>query len=184
MLEKKLLTLACALGILACGACFLPPLPEHRPPAPPPPIASLGVNNICVSVTNRSDAPHIDPAVFAGRVIVNINRRSPAGAPRARFCGGASPDATLQISIAGESVALEQSNPPSANLRYTFHLRIDATLVTPDGAVLWTDSRPDYQSNTLTLPGSANPWKSPGFDAWVHHQVCDRLVSRMLFDVP
>lgn len=35
MLEKKLLTLASAAAIVACGACFLPPLPQH-PPLPPP----------------------------------------------------------------------------------------------------------------------------------------------------
>lgn len=32
--RKKLLPLAGVAGILACGACFLPPLPEHKP-APP-----------------------------------------------------------------------------------------------------------------------------------------------------
>jgi len=35
MVEKKLLTLAGVVGILACGACFLPPLPQHEPPPPP-----------------------------------------------------------------------------------------------------------------------------------------------------
>jgi hypothetical protein len=35
MLGKKLVTLGCAVGILACGACFLPPLHSTTPPPPP-----------------------------------------------------------------------------------------------------------------------------------------------------
>lgn len=181
MLEKKLLTVVCVLGILLCGACFLPKLPEHQPPAPPPPIASLGVHSICVSVTNRSESRHIDPAALTDWVIEGINRHTQAGWPKAFRCDSGKSDAMFQVSIASESVTSEQNNPASPLLRYIFHLQIDSALVTPDGTIIWKESDRNYQSDTRTLAASIDPWKSPNFDYWVHSQVCYRLVSRMLF---
>src|ERR1035438_9069294 len=97
MLEKKLLTLACAAGILACGACFLPPLPEHhRPPPLPARLALAGIQSIRVSVTNTSESHHLDPSDLALAVTKSINEltnETGVSAYDQRYAG----DAVLEI---------------------------------------------------------------------------------------
>ena len=63
MFEKKMLTLCCAIGILAFGACFLPPLPQRQPPPPPIRSGLRGLSNVEVAVANQSVAK-IDVASF------------------------------------------------------------------------------------------------------------------------
>lgn len=184
MFGKKLLTFACALGILAIGACFLPPLPEHRTPAPPPPVSVHGVHSICVKVTNVSETHHIDPVTFGRWIVEAINRSRQPGWPRAHVGEpNNSGDAILQVSIENESAIPDQANNAQPNPRYTYTLWVDAELLTPSGLVIWKDSRPDYLSRGLLLAETGDPWRSTRFARWVHDYVCAVLVARTLFEV-
>lgn len=187
MLEKKLLTVACALGILLCGACFLPPAgnPPPRPPLTPPLIASRGVHSICVKVENLSATGHIDSNLVLGWIVGYINSYDAAGWPRAARCDGPiSIDVTLQISISNESATAEEADSASPEAGYRYSAQVDAVLTARDGRVLWREASPIHQSRRFPAPGSADPWKSIAVETWLHYDVCHSLVRRVLNEEP
>src|ERR1035438_6901552 len=101
MLGKKLLTLACLLGILACGACSGP---AYRPPVVRP---MVGVRTIQVVVANDSESRQLDPARLSAAIVVMLNRRHDGigngafQATSAETLGDA--DAVLDVKILKES---------------------------------------------------------------------------------
>jgi hypothetical protein len=183
MVRKKLVTLACAVGLLACGACFLPPLPQ---PAPPPLRLPLGRSRaVRVEVTNDAPTHHIDPVEFRGWIVAAINLQRQPVVPPAHIDGEASPDdAVLQIHIVDESAIAEPANPAVANAA-AVQVTLDATLTRPDGAIVWRQMHRLYRSDArYRFADSADPWSSPSFAAWVHDSVCHTLVSQMLDGKP
>jgi hypothetical protein len=97
MLEKKLLTLGCAIEILACGACFLPPLPEPKPPLPP---ALASVHIIAIDVEDGTASNFFDPRFMSNTTAGNFNRLWKEFPVRAKaFNAGGPSDATLKITV-------------------------------------------------------------------------------------
>jgi hypothetical protein len=183
MVRKKLITLACAAGIVACGACFLPP--PHEPPPPPPRIDLSGSRAIRVEVTNASAAQHIDPADLSRWIAVSINAQRRAGIPPARADGKAGEgDAVLRVSIVDESLVNAPTTQGSSNA-VQIQLTLDATLTRPGGAIVWQETKHPYRSNgdyILSASGDSWIWKSE--KAWVQHPFCTLLVARMFAGEP
>ena len=181
MRREKLVTATCALGILACGACFLPP-PGPRATAPPRRI-DLGRNpEICVVVTNQSATHHIDPDVFARSIIDAINDGSKPRGLRARLCEGRGPgEALLQVSLLNET-AVPRAYPQSSDFAWwTFMAKINATLAASDGAVVSHLTNEPFRSNGSThVQNSDDPWLSPGAETWIRRGFSASLVRRML----
>jgi hypothetical protein len=71
MLNKKLLTLACAAGILVCGACGM-----FDRPLPPPMRLFVGIHTVRVVVTNKSATHQIDADGVQQAIIKELNMPS------------------------------------------------------------------------------------------------------------
>lgn len=181
MLEKKLLALGCAVGILACGACFFPPV--GPPPAPRPRIDLGSSRRILVRVTNVSPTHHLDPVAVSQWITETINRRRQAGVPAADAGSQSMPgDAVLQVSIVKESIFSESANQAQTASRWGVQLTIDATVTRPDGTVVWRETNQSYRSGSWSNSSdSADPWSSPMLERWVQYYVCGRLVSQVLY---
>ena len=186
MLEKKLVTLMCAVGILACGGCFLPPLPEHRPPPPPQPleIDLQGVHDIRVHVTNVSESHHLDPSELAEAVANRINEQAWRTRVNARI--DKEPgygDAVLEIAIVSENAtpgtAAGNDGPGKV---WFFQVKTTSTLAKLNGAVLWTESDggPGF-SRKLASQDAADVWTDPAVSHPLILAVGNRLVYRMVY---
>ena len=136
MLAKKLFTLACATGILAWGACFLPPLPIRRPP--PPRLDFQGIEVIQVEGTNLSPMHFVDPAELAVSVTKSLNaRKNTTGVAAHIPLEGAYHDAVLQITVLGESANPLSTPSSSGTANWTWMVRVAGTLTRRDGVVVW-----------------------------------------------
>jgi hypothetical protein len=138
MWKKKLVTLAGVLGILACGACFLPPPHPYHPPPPPPLRASLrDIRNISVEAVNESGLHHLNPADLAAAVARDIDFRRFETHIGAAPQGDADPDARLQITITDETATQSEGS-----LKWFITITVSAKVTARDGRVLWSDSHP------------------------------------------
>lgn len=131
MLEKKLLTLAGVVGILACGACLLPPLPERK--IPPPPALSL-VHRMAVHVEDGTVSNFFDPVIMSKAIAGNFNRFWTDYRLRAEtFSAGGGYEAVLRITVQNKIA----SCIPSGNGEYcSLELIASYTLTATDGRVL------------------------------------------------
>ena len=122
MLKMKLLTLACALGILACGACFLPPSQRNSNPSLPPTQIDLkGIRTIGVRVTNNSEWRHIDASALAHAIEVGINGYTKeTGAKASALTATGQEDATIEIAIQSENAILEAKPAPPGTSRWSY----------------------------------------------------------------
>jgi hypothetical protein len=131
MLKKKLLTIAGVLGILACGACFLPPI-HTGPPAPPPPPRPIqipaDVQAVRVVVIDNSIPAQIDTQSIAASVADFINRTR-SGHGIAAHAGKEAADADLEIAIAGENATLIKAWPSDGTESWSFSFRLTVLLV-------------------------------------------------------
>jgi len=186
MLEKKLLTLACAAGILACGACFLPPLPEHHPPPPPPPlqIELQDIHDIRVHVTSVAEAHHLDPQELAEAVAKAINVqswRTRLNAHADKETGDG--DAVLEIAIVDEIAtpgAAATNGAPGND--WLFHVKTSSTLTRKDGSVLWSETDDGLRfSRRLSPQDAADVWHDPAVAHPLILAIGNRLVYRMVY---
>jgi hypothetical protein len=184
MLEKKLVTLLCAAGILACGACFLPPLPQRPPPPPPPHLDLQGIQSIRVEVTNNSESHHLDPSDLAQAVANSINWQGKETRVDVHVQKEAcDDDAVLAIVIVNESAALGATAAKGdPNKEWLFEVKISATLTRKDGQVVWseTDSGPRF-SRKLAQTDPAEVWNDPIVRNSLTLALGNRLVYRMLY---
>ena len=179
MVKKKLVTLACAIGILACGACFLPPLPEHQPP--PPRIELLGVQDIRVAAANVSELHHIDPSALAKAVAnsIELRARETGVNASAQEGAGAAGDAVLAITVLDESA----TPSPSSNKRLSLLINVSATLTRQDGAVIWRETDAAYPfSYNLTSDHSEDAWQNAFLRTWLTNMLGTGLVHRMFHE--
>jgi hypothetical protein len=183
MLSKKLVTLACAAGILACGACFLPPLPVHGPPPPPLRLDLQGIHRIRVEVTDASATHHLDAPQLASWIASQIT----AQARRAGVTGFAAgqtsdEDAVLTVSILSESANLQSSVSTSdGKQNREIEVSLAAALTRRDGQAVWRESDGSYRaSRLLAQEPEADLWKEPVVQGWLIRGVGNRLVYRML----
>jgi hypothetical protein len=186
MVRKKLLTLVCVLGILACGACFLPaPPPVRRPP--PPRVSTLdlrGIHAICVTVTNPSNPGKIDPIALGQWIADAINLQKGPDLPHAYGDPQATPgDAVLQVTVLEESVTSEPANRTQSLSRLEFQMVMGTTLTSPNGAVLWHEADERYHAASEPFDTAAiDALKDSRFAAWVQHRICNAFASHMLYD--
>jgi hypothetical protein len=169
MLEKKLLTLLCALGILACGACFLPP--SQGPPPPPLYSGLRGVHTIRVEVANVSESHHVDAAEMAREVAQAINGQQWKSAVSAfvdEKKGDA--DAVLKITIDGETVEQKSPDKSGSSSCCLFHINDSATLVKRTGEVIWHETG-------VGNPILAHVPESGADDLWVDPALMKHVVS-------
>ena len=186
LLQKKLLTIACVIGILACGACFAP---VYRPPTPPPPrpqqqhIDLRGIRMIDVAVTDASDSHHIAAAVLAEEIVKVVNAYARETGVRANIPAvGVKKDAELQITILSQhAMQLPQTATINQN-HWTSQMRVSATLTRRDGQILWHES--DWKlviAVNEAAEDEATFWeKLP--QAWTAHRLATRFVHRMFYE--
>ncbi len=182
MVERKLLTLAGVVGILACGACFLPPLAQHAPPPPPPPpvrIELVGIQSIRVEVANASPSHHLDPAVLAQKIAETINLqswRTKIHAYVGKEAGNG--DAVLEVTVLSETV---EAATPAKIKSITFLINDSATLTRANGALVWQETEAGSSVFRNLVEGDpADAWKLPGLVDGVDRALSHRLVFRMI----
>ncbi|HTV16565.1 MAG TPA: hypothetical protein VMD92_15850 [Acidobacteriaceae bacterium] len=156
--RKKLLTASSVVGLLACGACFLPP---PRPPRMHP----LGSESVYVKVTDLSQPPLVDGDAFGRSVAQDINAKTHR--PTAR-CGGevTSDDAVLQVFLIRETATAGPSSPGAFEWTLTFTTY--ATLSAPSGAS--PSQLPSHLHRWKgSLPESAPElaWRDPKVRYWL-----------------
>src|SRR5579863_5365054 len=129
MIEKKLLTLVCAVGVLGCGACGL----LFREPPPPPPRMQLfiDVRTVRVEVFNHTATHGIDPAALKAAVIRQINLSRKRTPLRAIAEGEA--DCVLTLDVVEEEQYLagasgERVDSEQDALEWQFHAVMSAAL--------------------------------------------------------
>jgi hypothetical protein len=182
MQGKKYLTIACAAGILASGACLLPPPRQTLPPPPLLRIDLRGVQSIRVAVTNNSETRHIDADELARWIVVEINTHKDSGTPKARLKGTERPnEAILRVTLLGET-----ANGTSINVHgYAEHMwtvNIDAVLTAGDGTVIWRQANRSYQSKgSFPVSASDDGWRNPSIRDRIGYDISQSLVKQMLF---
>jgi hypothetical protein len=135
MLVKKLITLAGALGILACGACFLPDLINRQPPPPLIP-AMQSIKTIAVTVKNSSSTQHIDARLVAVAIAKRLNLVQ--STPKIKAWAvkeGELADATLTITILEER-ATPSAIPSSPSTLWLFEQKVSASLIRSNGQLI------------------------------------------------
>ncbi|MGH9598621.1 MAG: hypothetical protein ACRD27_02055 [Terracidiphilus sp.] len=181
--EKKLITLACAIGILLCGACFLPP-PRPKPFPPIPIRIDLqGIRSIRVEATNASGTPHLVPADIEYEVSDYINLATRKTVVSAPFRKGGDPgDALLKITVLSESAQLESQGPPAGFEQWSLGIGISATLTKQDGHVLWRESQPVYWlTHDFLAKESKGGWNDLAVRSWAVDGLSHELVNRMFY---
>jgi hypothetical protein len=165
MVRKKLLTLLSVAGLLACGACFLPP---PHPIQPPPPYLR-GVDGVFLEVTDISDPHRIDTDQLGQWIAASVNTRDQGRNPRVYWGGQRKAgDTVLHVSVGNEGAASEPE-PQSPETRWTFTVSIAATLTAADGAVLWQKSNRQFHLNRGLLASTPElAWQAPVVAAWLH----------------
>lgn len=175
MHRKKLVTAVCAAGILACGACFLPP---PRPAAPPLAPDLRASRRIRVEVANLSPTQHIPPPRLGRTIVGRMNDRLARAPIKARTNTDAQTgDAVLHIEILQESVASKSapSYPRQSGVVFSFSVIFNGTLTAANGAVVWHVTNRTYTSQPLYVSNVAAPW-----DDWNH--VIDYLLAHDVVD--
>jgi len=190
MLEKKLLTLCCAIGILAFGACFLPPIPVHHPstptplPPPPPTLATdlHGVQVIHVVVQNASTTRAVDPARLAQWVTDCINDKTRYTGIHAYTGDGETTGAALlKIEIAKEDAAQKRVDSGSSVGLWLVRLELAATLTGADGTVLRQMSDVGFKRYFSLPEKDPDVWQARGVQQWIAVGVSGTLVNDVLY---
>ena len=151
MAKKKLLTLVAVLGILACGACLLPPLPQMKIPLPP---NLAGVHKIAIRVEDGTADNFFDPVNMSSTTTDNFNRTMTDYRVRAQtFNARGDHDAVLRITVFSRAA----SCIPDYNGEYcSIELIASYTLTDLDGRVLISRPR-ESSKNCIWRQGSSLP---------------------------
>ena len=184
MFRKHLITLAASLGILGCGACFLPNLIDRDPPPPPPPlkIDLRGVRTIGVTVTNYSKAPLLDPMLLAQRVVEYGNFRSRDTKVKLRVHrDGENEDAQLKIAILKESAVKIPQATPEAAQKWALRLIISSALTARDGRVIWQETNRDRDLAPAITASDEAEFLQKLSHRWVYGALSYPLVKSMFY---
>lgn len=135
MLGKKLLTLLCALGILASGACFGP---VHYTPPPPPAIAGEGLKRVRIVVVNQAESHHLDTLAL-GMVIARRFEEETNLGIGARMEGQPSSDedGVLQVKIFSETAILQSETSSSGIPSWKCQIEASVSLILKSGQTVW-----------------------------------------------
>jgi hypothetical protein len=161
MIEKKLLTLAGVLGILACGACFLPPLPQKKATLPP---ALASVHRIAIHVEDGTGGKLFDPVIMSNATADNFNQlwqEFPVQA--AAFNDGGPSDAALRISVLRKTASCKPED--NGKQFCSFEIIASFTLTAADGRILQSSQQKSskfglwYKGNSLPDNLNSNPFR-------------------------
>lgn len=173
MRGKKLLTVGCAAGILAWGACFAPP-PRIR-------VNLHGSRRIRVRVNNTSDVRHVDPAVL-GSCIAHAVNGDLRGKATATTGGDAQPgDIVLEVTITEEQ--WDERRVDATRSARWYSLRLSASLKRGDGTIVWSKLNRNYRGAVSAAPSSL-PWDSAHLAAALRYHVCEPLAYEMVYEEP
>ena len=132
MVEKKLLTIAGVAGILACGACFLPPLPQKKAPLPP---ALASVHRITIQVEDGTGNKLFDPLIMSNATASNFNELWSGFPVRAEAVNAGEPgDTLLSITVHRKTVSCKAESKDK--LFCSYEMIISVTLTDANGRVL------------------------------------------------
>jgi hypothetical protein len=163
MLKKKLLTIAGVVGILACGACFLPPIHTRPPtPLPPPPIRlPENIHTVRVVVTDNSIPAHIDTQAIANSVATYINLID-AGQGASAHAGKEPADADFDVAIADENAILIKSWPSDDTESWSFSFTLTPVLVRNGSKIIGRKRNVPIQFQVVLQPHHpADVWSVP-----------------------
>lgn len=187
MLGKQLITLAAILGILSCGACFLPNLIDRDPPPPPPrlKIDLRGVRTIGVSVTNDSKAPLLDSTLLALKVAEYGNDRSRDTKVKLRVRReGGNEDAQLKIVILKESAVKVPQATPGAAQKWALQLVVSSTLTARDGHVIWQEAHRNRDLAPAITAADEREFLQKVSHPWIYEALSYPLVKSMFYGEP
>jgi hypothetical protein len=178
MHRRKLLTVACALGVLACGACFLPPLREPPPPLPP---SLAAVRTIAVQIEDSSAHDLIHEAPMSAAVASNFNRLWAEFPVRALpYVEAGRYDAVLKVTIIQKTVS--GGSTSHGNQLWTFEILASLALTASDGRILQSEtnqrSRFGFSSKIGLAPGT---WNSAPIRNQAAYALAMTVGDRLLF---
>jgi hypothetical protein len=185
MLQKKLITLAAILGILACGACFRDY--EKAPPSQPPTLQLNldGIREITITVKNLAKSNFIDTESIARHAIDKVNASTKTTGLRAHLAAeNEQHDANLEINIL--SVEAVPTSPVGGNRRILWKIPIitKATLTRRDGIVIWSEDKGDHSYDLFTRGKTAKDvLRDHRWHAWAEGWVGQSEISQMLYGV-
>jgi len=156
MQRKKLITLAAVAGILACGACFLPP--PHEPPPPLPPTLAA-VYTIAIQVEDTTTENRLDPVPMSEATARNFNRLWADFRVRAKpFGAEGKSDAVLKITIRRKT---KSCRPSGGKLFCSYEMIASFTVTAADGGVLQNKAEQRSQFGLWEDAGAAHgDWNS------------------------
>lgn len=190
MLRKKLLTVACVVGILACGACFLPP-GDNGPSYPPPPPPSApqlrtelhGVKAIRVVVDDATEAHFLDASQVARAVSAHLLEQASQSHISLEKGETLQPgDALLRIIL--QSTTAVPHNPVAGNPArvWQFHLIYTATLTDASGKTVWQRKEQPYaHMYELQVNDPADVWTTPEVQGRFPNAFGSNVVHEMLY---
>jgi hypothetical protein len=179
MLGKKLLTLACAAGLLVLGACFLPPLPVRQPPPAPPRIDFHGIRRLCVTVSGKSRSRRLSVRDLAANIAEDVNQRVDKHILRASAACRPSDNGTLQVDILSESAAQQANSASSVTPRWSAAVALNATLTDRAGTVIWHAANFQFSYPfPIVAPDAETMWSTA--EGRIRYVLGNRLVTRLL----
>jgi hypothetical protein len=185
MLGKKLLTIACVVGILACGACFLPPIGNTPRDPPPPPLRDelRGIKTIDLFVDDNSDSHLVVPAQVAGRIGGKMDWLEDRTHINCAFRATPRPrDAVLRITLLKESATQRAPESSQTGPGWLLELTINATLTGPDGQILWQQKNVTYSDNESFQPNDPGEIsKDQKILDWISGRFSDQLLDAMFY---
>jgi hypothetical protein len=181
MLKRKVVTLACAAGILATGACFLPPLPDRKPPAPPIALDLQGVKSIGVQVVDKSAVQRVSSSALAGAIALRLateGRRADLAVFRGETLK--EHDALLEVTILNVS-AVPVANSSGSGMVWDLDASVSAVLARNGGKVIWQETG-DYHTRYETGQESEGDlWKDDAIlKSRLSQEIANKLVFRLL----
>jgi hypothetical protein len=191
MIRKKLLTIVCVAGILACGACFLPPdgnTPSYPPPpSPPPPHLRpelQGIKAIRVVVVDATETHVLDPSQIAQAVSMHLLEQTNQSQIHLDKSETLQPgDAVLRIRLQN-TTAVQQSHVSGKAMRaWRFYLTYTATLTDRSGQTIWQRTDQPYDHlYALQTNDPAKAWQAPGIQRLFADAFAFSTVHEMLYD--
>ena len=171
MLKQKLIALAGAVGILACGACFGPG--EYRPP-PPPPLVKERIRALRVVVTDGSAERHLDADALEALVVRQMNALAGADGLRAypHDQQAEKVDAVLQIRLTAGSARVRRPAAEGKPAEWVVHVGVAEELMRADGSEVWRQTVPDIPLDASLASGKQE-------DVWNDHGVLGGLAYRL-----
>jgi hypothetical protein len=187
MLRKQLITLAAILGILSCGACFLPDLVDRTPPEPPPAIVInlRGIREVAIYVACEPQPSHLRCSGIAGHARASLNSMRPHTGVGAHLkSDGGTDDAALEISAIEGVVVPDGPLVAGKEVEWKLPIHVSARLVKRDGTVVWSEEAGDYSYDLFSreqMPDGV--WKNRRLHGWAEEWVGQAVVSEMLYGV-